>query len=299
MLHLPQFGCENRMVPSVFDFLCLNGHAFPAVRTLCLSLGIPNMDERSVPRFWGRLNEAFPYLTCFTLRGSKGVTTTYPDELVTLENIEIIDWNIGALHSVQFPRLRHVAYDNVPRWGLERFSKSPHLESLLLRSDNLGPLFQWGLLPNLRLLGLQARETCHFPRLPEGHPLQHLHIYVGTRGRSDHNYPQRRSEVDQLKWLKDTINLFPTVMRISLEFEEQSFYWVHWISGIFKQGDLAQLGFIQNHSSRLLRTGTRVVLDRIVGGSQISSIMEAEPKKKGFRDGLDRFLRFTSRRLPI
>jgi hypothetical protein len=164
-----------------FDFLCTVADSLPSIRSLILGPG----NYRSVtviPRFWGRLNAAFPYLTCLIFRCR--MTTTYEDPVVIFEHLEILDVDHVQLDtSIAFPVLRHAAFGHMNEPEFMRFSAWANLESLVLRKikesmeSKMEPI-SWDWLPRLKLLGILCRQGAAFARPPPSHPLRHLHLYV-------------------------------------------------------------------------------------------------------------------------
>jgi hypothetical protein len=200
-----------------FDVLCTIADSLPSIRSLIL--GTRNYASiTKIARFWGRLNAAFPYLTCLILRST--ITTTYEDPEVVFQHLEILDVDHVQLdNSVIFPVLRHVAFGLMDSPERMRF-KAPmwaNLESLMVRVIvEPIPRISWHWLPKLKLLGIPCRQGASFARLPASHPLRHLHLYVraGPDHKSGYGY------VYFFAWVKEIVQWYPTVTRVSLS----SFY---------------------------------------------------------------------------
>jgi hypothetical protein len=254
-----------------------------------------------VPRFWYRLNKAFPLLTTFVLLG--GLVTTYPDPEVVFENLEVVDWGYADYHqSLQFPAIRHASFSVVSHHELEYLIKWPHLQSLLIRGIDEGARFEWSSFPNLKLIGLPAQRVVTFPPPPPGHPLRHLYISIGTRPRDDHNQ-QLFAYERGLGWLKDVLERMPNITRLSLWFDKPGCNRVHWISAYFRTEDLEVLGWTQWYPAcRSSGSGHHDIYERVKVEPRKEEQVAGEelvPKQSGFRVGWDKFVRSASRRLHL
>jgi hypothetical protein len=141
----------------------------PNLRSLTLHL----LSDSNEISFWGRLNEAFPSLTCLVLTGRIRAAA---EEDVVFEKLEILDIDCQLPpFGVQFPALRHASLkfyeaDQVAGWY--------DLESLLVRNMETDASFDWLDLPNLRLLGLPTSHLWLITRCPPDHPFSTLCIFV-------------------------------------------------------------------------------------------------------------------------
>lgn len=137
----------------------------------------------------------------------------------TFEKLRMLDWALfEAYATMRFPALGYVASGSITPLGMTRFTAWSDLESLLLRSLHYRVRVPWHLLPNLRMLRIpqvNGYAPLAVTRLPEGHPLQHLHVYVGSRPGDRYNQTVSTCE-KQLVWLKEIIEQLPTLTQIVL-----------------------------------------------------------------------------------
>jgi hypothetical protein len=196
-----------------FDVLCTIADSLPNIRSLVFGPrnGIVAI---GVPRFWGRLNTAFPYLKCLVLRGL--IMTNCEDPAVVFQHMEILDADHTQLdNSIVFPVLRHAAFGFMVTFVLMRFRTSiwTNLESLMLRgiTETIAGI-SWDWLPQLKLLGIPCRQGAAFARLPASHPLRHLHLYVHAGQEHESKY----GCVYRFAWVKKIVQWYPTVTRVSL-----------------------------------------------------------------------------------
>lgn len=240
LLDLPGSESSNSSAPILFDILCDNARSLPALRSLTMDFTRHNGREPVTPRFWGRLTEAFPDLECLVARG--GSNTTGEGSIVTLKKLKVVDMDLlDADHQVRFPALRHSAFGSMNYSKAANFTGFQYLESLLLRNITDPEQFDWGFVPNLRLLGLPSGKVISLPPLPQRHPLNHLYVYVDTVPRT-HNYGRRRRQ-EEWMWLKRTVERLPTISRITMAFGPTKSKTTDSIWGDFDDDEMHRLGF--------------------------------------------------------
>ena len=259
MLELCWISCTNLDGVMPFDILCDNAQSLPNVRGLML--GLDNMKARTPPNFWERLHDSFPLIVCLAIRGPP---PRCPQPLsLTFEKLEILD--ITSIHphlTLHLPFLIHAAFGRFYGWDVVRPGGfCDHLESLILSDTQIpfaGPIM-WSMLPQLRLLGISGRQIYTLQPLPPGHPLAHLYIY------------NLLPEVGGEPWLSQTIKLYPSISRLSLDLDEQSNVMIPWITRELRRGDLVPLGFDVNHAASKTSMYRVVVIDRLPARSQTPS----------------------------
>jgi hypothetical protein len=216
-----------------------------------------------ISRFWSRLNESFPLLTSLLLRGP--LYTTSPNSTVTFENLKILEWvDFKPCPTIRFPALRYLELGSIPSaYEMPRLMPWSHLESLLLRNIPFGFHVPGIHFQNLRMLGIpQVRGYSPLRWLPLSVPLQHLHVYVGSRLKDSHD--QAASTYGkELVWLRKIIEKLPTVAEIVLCHTSRSEAETPIIQGDFKDEDLRLLNFFDSDSSAQRSDRMRVTLKRI------------------------------------
>ena len=300
-LDLPNWEVSKRIVWKRFNDLCDVGpHALPALRSL--SLGIRTSESPVfISKFWSRLGNAFPLLTCLVLRGVLDADSE-SEPVLTISKLEILECDrVCRSHSVQFPALRHAGFHLTSRFHLPTFEICRDLESLLLRSDLSGMRLEWSLLPNLKLVGLPqiyANDPLTFHPLPPGHPLQHVCVYVASGERSE----VFSSYQAELQWLQETVERLPTLVQITFLFEKPSATRFPVMSAGFSDADLDPLGFSWHRLPDIAGGRKHVVLRRIRPPDdrhpaapphqlEPGATPEVESQGYGLHAGFKRFLR--------
>jgi hypothetical protein len=154
-------------------------------------------------------------------------------------------------------------------------------------------------MPNLRLLGIpqvNGQAPLAVTLLPRGHPLQHLHIYVGSRsrdGRNKNDFTYKK----ELTWLKKILKQVPSVAQIVLLHAEHSESRIPIIQGNFRQEDLRLLNLMDHDSSDERKDRTRITLERIEVKPDGEPPMGSVSQRSGFRAGWNRLLGIDSRKL--
>jgi hypothetical protein len=142
---------------------------FPNLRSLTLHL----LSDSNEISFWGRLNEAFPSLTCLVLTGRLRAAA---EEAVIFEKLEILDIDCQLPSTgVHFPALRHAS---IKFYEMVRVTRWHGLESLLVRNMETDASLDWTQFPKLRFLGLPTSHLWVITRCPRDHPFSELCIFV-------------------------------------------------------------------------------------------------------------------------
>jgi hypothetical protein len=224
------------------------------------------------PRFWGRLNEAFPNLECLVARG--GLNTTWEDCIVTFKRLKVIDMDLlYADCQVLFPALLHAAFGAMNYFKAANFRGCQHLQSLLLRSIRDPEQFDWDFIPRLRLLGLPSGKVNSLPPLPQWHPLHHIYVYVDMVPRTGTPRWHRRQQA--WTWLTRTVERFPTISRITMAFEPTNDQMMESILGEFDKDGIHRLGFTKERaSSGCADAAPYVIMKRVERNGRVSSMAE-------------------------
>ena len=262
ILDLPGPETFRSRVPFIFDFLCENSHSLPSVRSLTLGLHVHPPSAPRTPRFWMRLNDAFPHLVALVLRGHLNTLVDNTSNPVVFRKLEISDH--GMLYpdsSVHFPVLKHAAFDHMYVFQSTGFTGHPLLESLIFRCIfSEGPKVIWRLVPHLRLIALPSETVNSLASLPPEHPLQHLYIYVESiPSNQQHLSDNRRKR--ELTWLKAIVTRLPTISLITLAYEPRKEVTPGLIRGDFDEKELKRMGFTSSQR-RLSGRGRAIVLRR-------------------------------------
>jgi hypothetical protein len=164
------------------DFLSM-GRTFRSTQRLTLRLVSGPFVQQEIA-FWTRLNRAFPLLTTLVIVtnywGATGEPRLEDDEVICLERLEILYFSCAVSYSgCHFPRLRHASIWKCTRPELEILTRSPHLESLIIRAyiSDLGNIDVSSCF-RLKLLGFPD----HSSLAPLGcdHPVEHIWLYSNT-----------------------------------------------------------------------------------------------------------------------
>lgn len=298
MLDLPRCDQSTSNPSTPFGLLCKHANTFSSVRSL--TLGFTDRVFK-IQDLWTRIHSSFPELDCLVISGEIPWSLPHP---VVFKNLEILDLKHVPLRlQIHFPAIRHASFGHMGRKSMAMFGDLPQLESLLVQGRNYDTEIQWELFPNLRLLGLPGRKMDLVPHLPVDHPLRHLHVYVGTIPRDDHNgYPNR--EAEQSTWIKQIIERLPTITRLSLAFDKRENWLVNWINGEFSEEDceLLDLNMDYGYKSRgspkgivYRRTGNRPHAPESDGPSG----HESEKRTKGLRAKWDKFYNSTFHKMHL
>jgi hypothetical protein len=160
------------------------GRAFPNVKRLILKIeNMPHWPRDG--QFWSLLYSSFPLLVTFVLLAEYW---TIPEELEWKEGDEIVcfEWlEILYFHDrvpylgCHFPHLRHASIWACSSRELQILLRSPHLESLLIRSAFVAGLSIIDVTSCLRLklLGLNYRLFTRVVLLGLYHPVEHIWLY--------------------------------------------------------------------------------------------------------------------------
>jgi len=309
ILDIPGREYRNSPVPMVFDFLCENSHLLPGVRSLALGLHHYTSVAPTTPKFWRRLNDAFPHLVCLTLRGSLKTAMEDPVEPpVVFKNLEILDHDtLSSDPNVYFPILCHVAFNSIIPYQLQRFTGLRSLRSLLARkSFYVGRIFEWDFFPGIKLLGIPGEHVYELSRLPPGHPLEHLYVYIGTVSRNDHYHdPDRKAK--ELAWMKEITERLPTISQITFAYPLPSEYLSSAVWGDFDEDELGILGLERVYCPELGRSESRDAVFRRVGAMHQETLLtvtsrgffEIAEHAKGFRADWNSFLLSASHKLRL
>jgi len=251
----PSHGGET-----TFDCLCASGHGLPALRSLSIKFYSEKSRGTPKPRFWARINDAFPLLTSLVLRGKVG--RSVQEGAAVFENLIVL--GITVLHPdvalVTFPALVHVAIDNTYARSLLEFGNWNHLESLFLRHLPYDcARFKWEWFPNLRLLGIPDTRLASTPLLPSHHPLQSLYVYSGADPLAGGRHKQGEKDV---WWLHGTLLRLPGIINITITFEKSMKNWSSTLLGDFDRRKLKQMGFTFGPSNLTFDYRRRVVINR-------------------------------------
>jgi hypothetical protein len=263
---------SNSSTPILFGILCDEACSLPALRTLTLGFTLCDGRDPVTPRFWGRLNEAFPNLECLVARG--GLNTTWEDSTVTFKRLKVIDMDfLYADHQVWFPALLHAAFGAMNYFKAANFTGCQYLQSLLLRSVTDPEQFAWDFVPKLQLLGLPSGKVNSLPPLPQWHPLHHVYLYVDIVPRTKAPRWYRRQEA--CEWLAWTVEHLPTISRITMAFEPTNKETMDSILGDFDDDEVHRLGFAAERvPSRCADAAPHVVMKRVKSNDRVPSMTE-------------------------
>jgi hypothetical protein len=206
---------DNSEGISSFDFLCKNAHLLRGVRNL--ALGISTSDEVSLDvGVWEGINEAFPNLVSLVLRPSANGSVAQAEAMgeerkVTFNQLEVLEVDHVPLYlGLTLPLLRHVALGCWYQQVVAVLSRSPLLESLLVRkllygggTDRIDP----SPLKTLKLLGIPIYEEHMVPPLPPDYPLCHLCAHI----------PGFVGAPTLVEWVKKMPSCLPHLSRITLD----------------------------------------------------------------------------------
>jgi hypothetical protein len=200
---------------SLSEFL-ETGPVFKNVRRVTLRLVI-KVFFQSQGAFWTQLNCAFPSLVTLAvvMEGSVAVALKSVGNLVVhFQELEILYLKGEITYSgCHFPRLRHASVWRCRRPELELLTRSPHLESLLIRTYMYSPLIDVTSCLRLKLLGFPDDSAIGLVLLGPDHPVEQIWIYsVGFTGNRD-LYSQLAGRL-------------PGISRITVEFLPS--YWQHY-----------------------------------------------------------------------
>jgi hypothetical protein len=174
---------------NLFDFICAcEGGAFHNVQRLTLRI-FNNPFWQHEFSFWTRLNHTFPLLVTLVMMleypdyGGSLFLTRLTHEDVTFERLEIL--YLGGLipyWGFNLPRLRHVSIETCSELGLEKLTRSPHLESLLIRDPRFQMSLDVGPFSHLRVLGVSEGQLARgdVVSLDRDHPLEHFWLFASV-----------------------------------------------------------------------------------------------------------------------
>jgi hypothetical protein len=158
------------------DFLCA-GPVFRNVQRLTLR---PTQGRLlSKASTWARLNRAFPFLATFVISAHRwntvDVLRSEMGEVACFERLETLylDGQAKCL-GCHFPRLRNASIGKCSQKELEILIRSPHLESLLIRSDWFGDSIDVSSCPRLKLLGLPYHSSTGVVPIGCDHAVEHI-----------------------------------------------------------------------------------------------------------------------------
>jgi hypothetical protein len=280
VLDLSGSKSSNSSTPTLFDILCDKACYLPSLRTLTIGFTLCGGRDPVIPRFWGRLNEAFPNLECLVARG--GVATTWEDSTVTFKTLRVIDMDfLYADHQVWFPALLHAAFGVMNYFKAANFTGCQYLQSLLLRSITDPEQFDWDFVPKLQLLGVPSGKVNSLPPLPQWHPLHHIYLYVDIVPRT--NAPRWYRLQEASTWLAQLVERLPTISRITMAFEPTSKGTMNSILGDFNDDEVHRLGFAAERvSSRCADAAPHVVMKRVTGNDRVPSMTEETSGSRTF-----------------
>jgi hypothetical protein len=141
------------------------GQAFPNVQRLVLRF-INRSYSPPEKAFWNLLHGAFPLLVTFVLvtehwTVGEDVQLEEGDQGVCFEKLEILYFGSKITYlGCSFPRLRHAFIWGCSLPELEILTRSPHLESLLIRSTLM-------LNPNIDVISCSQLKLLGFPDYPD------------------------------------------------------------------------------------------------------------------------------------
>jgi hypothetical protein len=148
--------------------------------------------------FWTRLHRAFPSLVTLSVvtEHRYGAVGLLSEEVVRFERLEILHFT-GAISYLRcrFPRLRHASVWRCTRTELQILTRSPHLESLLIRSPLSYHQIDVTSCLRLKLLGLPHNLLSGVVPLGLEHPVEHIWLYSSSPLRS---YPLRIPQLFEL-----------------------------------------------------------------------------------------------------
>jgi hypothetical protein len=200
--------------PSLSDFLCAcAGQAFHKVQRLTLRIVNHLSTPHEESAFWARLYDAFPWLVTLV------ITQENPDgghvmldaaaRVVSFESLKILYLGRAIKYAgCRFPHLRHASIGVCSDAALEILTVSPHLESLLIRSDrnrsDRNRQINVNSCSRLKLLGIHAAACDRVNPLKGAHPLEHLWVFIYDRLRD-------------YRSLKDLLKRLPRISRVTIE----------------------------------------------------------------------------------
>jgi hypothetical protein len=156
------------------------GQTFPNVQRLVLRVANTPFSPPYGP-FWRLVNCAFPLLVTFVLIAEhwfvpgQQIQRKEDDEIVSFEQLEILYLHSRVLClECRFPRLRHASISACSESELEILIRSPHLQSLLIRSHRR---IDVSSCERLKLLGFEHHPFCRVVPLGLNHPVENVWIY--------------------------------------------------------------------------------------------------------------------------
>jgi hypothetical protein len=186
------------------------GRAFPNVQRLVLRVENKPFAASDIP-FWMLVNCAFPLLVTFVLLAEEWFVPwefkwKEGDEMICFERLEILYFRNRAPYlGCHFPRLRHASIWVCDLTELKILTRSPHIESLLMRSAPFYPTIDVTSCLRLKLLGFDYDLLSEVVPLDVAHPVDHIWVYYRFSG--------LEVELFQKLWIKA-----PKVDRIIIEF---------------------------------------------------------------------------------
>ena len=188
------------------------GRASPNVRRLTLRL-INRKYSRPRVSLWTPLRRAFPSLVTLTVVTAVISWVTIEleagDDIVCFDRLEILCFHGNITYQgCHFPRLRHASVWLNRRRGLEILTRSPHLESLLIRSDLSDSRIDVTSCLRLKVLGFP--DNLSLVQLGRDHPLEHIWLYSAAVQRNPYLFEQLS------RWV-------PKVSRITVEYPSSVF----------------------------------------------------------------------------
>jgi hypothetical protein len=195
------------------DFLHA-ARAFPNVQRLTLRLVNWSSYARPQVSFWPHLPRTFPSLVTLS------VVTTHPwvalelevgNEVVSFEKLEILYFNGVIKYSgSRFPRLRHASVWQCTRPELEILTRSPNLESLLIRSYQDLRIDVTSCL-RLKLLGIPHQLSSDVVPLRSDHHVEYIWLYRTLSLRSPEFSEQLLRSVPKVRRI--TVEVSPSDLR--------------------------------------------------------------------------------------
>ena len=195
---------------NLLDFLCA-GQVFGSAQRLTLRL---EDRARSKPpiSFWTRIHRAFPSLvTLAVVTGYMyGGVGLHSEAVVCFARLEILYLTeVVSYSACRFPRLRHASVWRCTRTELQALTRSPHLESLLIRSSLSYSKIDAKSCLRLKSLGLPHNLLSGVVPLGLEHPVEHIWLYSSSPLRS---YPLRIPQLFEL-----LLNRAPKAYQIFVE----------------------------------------------------------------------------------
>lgn len=189
--------------------------AFHDVQRLVLRLS-NNLRWQDHQSLWKPLNRAFPLLVTLVITlehpgGNGQLPTGLFDEDVTFENLEILYLG-GAIPywGLTLPRLKHASIVICSQPVGENLSRSPYLESLLIRNYWMPVNLDVRPYSHLRFLGM---DEVHLPKSSvvlrdADHPVEHFWLFAA-------NTPREPGPYWPFDWIVESL---PGISRITIDF---------------------------------------------------------------------------------